>query len=326
MPATPEFEILYDDLQEGMWLKSLHPRFESASLTPITGSENRNAQITRILQYDRPDAIVIHDNKPILVIERTIEVPSGHNVGQRFARLAAAAQADTPVVYFGPYAAFKHGGDTQGPRYMNLRLFYAMDAVERIEKTAVTTINWPVDKRYEIVREQWKDDRLKEYLQVFFGLYDTGGVAQVNSDFCKSSFHDRQLDERAKFIAAEVEKPEQYNVPPNSVIIDDNTRIVSLTTYPEHKQLPLAETVLYNVGMRYIRSDPYTGMGMLYEYLYAGGPTRRTRNMVFHFPEISHSMWKTAAAGKRPRKDIRLFKQVANAILFSDAIVLAKDL
>ena len=110
------FEIYYDDLQEGMWFKSLNPSFGEAVLHPITGASSVNPALAPVLQYDRPDIVLTDSGKPILVIERTVEVPSGHNVGQRFARLAAAAQAKIPLVYFGPYAAYKHGGETQGPR------------------------------------------------------------------------------------------------------------------------------------------------------------------------------------------------------------------
>ena len=45
-----------------------------------------------VLSYDRPDIILVDGDTPILVVEETVEVPSGHNVGQRFARIAAAAQ------------------------------------------------------------------------------------------------------------------------------------------------------------------------------------------------------------------------------------------
>jgi hypothetical protein len=322
-PAS--FEILYDDLQEGIWLQNLHDRLKCAKLTPITGASNRNNQVAKVLQYDRPDAVVLHQNQPILVIERTIEVPSGHNVGQRFARLAAAAQCKTPVVYFGPYAAYKHGGETQGPRYMNLRLFYALEELERIEKSSVTIINWPVDENYEIIREPIKDSRLVAYLDEFFSMFDAGGIVRVNEEMPKSSFHAAQIEERKSFVASEVRRPEQYSQPPNSVIVDRTTEIASLAAHDAQKTLAQPESVVYSVGMRYIRSDPYTGMAMLYEYLYAGGPYSHTRNLVLHFPEITFAMW-TAASDGRSRKDVRLYKQVADAILFADQLVLKSSL
>lgn len=319
------FEILYDDLQEGIWLQGLHDRLKCAKLTPITGASTRNDQVARVLQYDRPDAVVLYQHQPILVVERTIEVPSGHNVGQRFARLAAAAQCKVPVVYFGPYAAYKHGGETQGPRYMNLRLFYALEELERIESSSVTIINWPVDGNYEIIRDPAKDARLVAYLNEFFVMYDAGGTAQVNSEMPQSPFHAAQIDERKSFVAREVRRPEQYDRPPNSVILDRTSEIASLAAHDAQKTLPLPESVVYSVGMRYIRSDPYTGMAMLYEYLYAGGPYSHTRNLVLHFPEITFSMWR-AASNARSRKDVRLYKQVADAILFADQLILKNSL
>ena len=66
--------------------------------------------------------------------------------------------------------------------------------------------------------------------------------------------------------------------------------------------------------------------GMLYEYLYAGGPSRHTRNIVFWFPHITTQIWRQAASSGRDRKDIRLYTQVADAILFSDGLVLKSDL
>ena len=156
--------IYYDDYQEGIWFKSLHQEFSNAILKQIpSGEALRNAGdgFVNVLQYDRPDIILEHDNQIILVLERTVEVPSGHNVGQRFGRLVAAAKLRITVVYFGPYVAYKHGGNTAGPRYMNLRLFYALDALSKYYNTAVTTINWPVDTNYEIIKNPSKDTRVK---------------------------------------------------------------------------------------------------------------------------------------------------------------------
>ena len=123
------YYIFCDSIQEGMWFKNLDPHLAQAELVMIPNrvEDQRRYGIDSVLIYDRPDIILKEDNEIIFVLERTIEVPSGHNVGQRFGRLVAAARARIPVVYFGPYAAYKHGGKTAGPRYMNLRLFYALE-------------------------------------------------------------------------------------------------------------------------------------------------------------------------------------------------------
>jgi len=313
--------IYYDNLQEGLWFRALHQGLADAELRPITGATTQNPSLTEVLAYDRPDVILTHGERAILIVERTAEVPSGHNVGQRFARMAAAAQCHVPLVYFCPYAARKHGGATEGPRYMNLRLFYSLDKMAEIEGSSVETINWPVDEHYEVVQNATKDDRMRAYLGTFFRLYDAGGVDTVNRSMKDSGFHREQTHERQEFIRREIRRREQYDAPAASVMIGNIQQLVPLRNVAEAGRLPHPEIVLYKVGMKYIRSDPYTGMGMLYEYLYAGGAshTTRTRSFVFHFPNISVAMWRNAAS--RDRKDIRLFSKVADGILFRDGFL-----
>lgn len=312
-------EIYYDSIQEGVWFQSLHPSVQKANLLPFP-KRNSTAAVNSVLAYDRPDIVLVDNGTPILVVERTVEVPSGHNVGQRFARLVAAAQLQIPIVYFGPYAAYKHGGATQGPRYMNLRLFYSLSNIARIENTAVTIINWPVDANYEVIQNPTKDLRLREYLQLFLNLYQQYGQPSMNQHIMCSSFEQQQDSERRAFIAKDVKNPEQYDSPPDSVqIIPNNT----LNSYKTHNinltnLLRCTETVLYKIGMNYIRSDPYAGCAMLYAYLYCGGMKKPTRNLVLHFPGIAIEEWQATSQKSSDRKDLRLFKLVADGIIFAN--------
>src|SRR2546423_1692293 len=102
-------QIYYDSIQEGDWFRGLHPTLKSAALLPFPNVRLQPVALKQVLSLDRPDIVLVDQEKPILVLERTREVPSGHNVGQRFARLVAAAQMRVPSVYLGPYAAYKHG-------------------------------------------------------------------------------------------------------------------------------------------------------------------------------------------------------------------------
>ena len=313
------YRIYYDSLQEGLWFQSLHPALQEAELF-IFPSKTRCPELLRpVLAYDRPDIVLCDNGNPILVVERTIEVPSGHNVGQRFSRLVAAAQQKVPVVYFGPYAAYKHGGATQGPRYMNLRLFYALDKMAEIEDAAITLINWPVDNDYEIINTAEKDVRMIEYLQLFFNAYTEDGLANITNAIMTSTFERNQEDERTQFIREQVQNPEQYDDPPSSVIIAHVNDIQILQRY-HPLNLTNSHMVIYKVGMRYIRSDPYCGMAMLYSYLYCDGLTERTRDLILHFPQITREMWYTAAR-RASRKDIRIFRLTADGILFSDGYI-----
>ncbi len=202
---------------------------------------------------------------------------------------------------------------------MNLRLFYALKEMADIEKTAVTTINWPVDRSFEIVQDPSKDTRMIEYLRLFFDLYPKYGYEHVLQHLRDSDFQKEQEREQEAFTSRYVVSPEQYDGPPDSVAIISIQKANALYSNA-FKGLAAKELVIYNVGMNYIRSDPYTGMGMLYSYLYCGGLSNRKRALIFHFPNISYAMWKVAASG-RDRKDIRLFRLAADGIVFVDQYV-----
>lgn len=316
--------ILYDEPHEAAWFRGLHPDLSAAKEEAITVAQ-RWPQVEKVLGYDRPDIVLLDDGVPILVVEETVEVPSGHNVGQRFARIAAAAECRVPCLYFGPYVAKKHGGKTAGPRYMNVRLFHAIDAMVRVTGTAITTINWPVDARCEVRKDAAKDRDVRDYMATFFTEYKRHGLSGINAAMLASAVHIRMVAERNAFVAASVKNPSQYDGPPDSVEIlplaelrNRHGKLVGDHFAPEHQHV-----VLYNVGMTGIRSDPYTGMAMLYKYLYIAGQPSRV--LVLWFPHIATSEWRTAAK-RGTRKDIRLFRIASHAILFSDAMLPQSEL
>jgi hypothetical protein len=270
--------------------------------------------LVEILRYDRPDIILAHNSEPVLVLERTVEVPSGHNVGQRFARLAAAAEARRPLVYIGPYVARKHGGKTEGPRWMNLRLFHALDVVSEVHDTAVTTIDWPVDGNFEIIRTPAKDDGIKSYLDTFFAELAKHGPDGISHAMMRSAVQGQLRAKRDAFTAI-VKNQHQYEIPPPSVTLKAGAGAALAFELPELSSH--GELAIYRVGMKKIRSDPYTGMAMLYRYLYVLGEPERDRGLILHFPHVDRAAWTRAAAATR-RKDIRLYCHVADGIILSD--------
>jgi hypothetical protein len=317
--------IYYDSLPEGLWFQSLHRALAGAKLDAFPTAKKAPSELLRALSFDRPDIILTDDhNNPILILERTVEVPSGHNVGQRFARLVGAAKMRVPSVYFGPFKAYKHGGQTQGPRYMNLRLFYAIERMAEVEETVSTIINWPVDEGCEIVRTNDKDVHVGEYLEHFFNYYLNHGMVGIIKHLRESNFEAERRRERAAFATADVQNPSQYDSPPPSVSIGPISSLRPLSR-ANTRSLAYAETVLYKIGMSNVRSDPYTGTSLLYSYLYCGGHPSKTRNMVLYFPNISIAMWR-AIGRAGGRKDERLFRLVADGILFSDGYLPKPDL
>lgn len=316
--TAQKLTILYDEPQEAEWFRTLHPQLSDADERAITNARTEPG-VRDVLAYDRPDIILLDDGIPILVVEETVEVPSGHNVGQRFARIAAAAECGVPTIYFGPYVARKHGGATEGPRYMNVRLFHSLEAMERVTGTAITTINWPVDQQCEVRRDRGKDSDIREYMRTYFELYDgPSQLKQLNKALLSSAIHDRMLRERREFVRQQIRKPEQYDGPPNSVEFMSPSEFIARHRVAYRLPAEVKEIVQYNIGMTYIRSDPYAGMAMLYRYLYiAEHPERR---LVLWFPNITEAAWRDAAKNGT-RKDVRLFRVTADAILFKDAIV-----
>jgi hypothetical protein len=318
----PVFSVLYDDPQEANWFKSLHSRLGGVEEFPITGSEKRFPNVKSVLAYDRPDIILLRDGNPVLVIEETVEVPSGHNVGQRFARLAAAAEAKVPVIYFGPFVAKKHGGETSGPRYMNLRLFYALESMALVTASAITVINWPVDDRFEVIKGG-HDINVRRFMDLFFSISEGKDLATINKSISKSSFFLEMSSAKKAFAKQYVKSPEQYDLPPDSVRILNRDAYCKEFKVPDSK-LPDGKIFLvYNVGMTYMRSDPYTGMAILYRYLYIA--SKRADRLILYFPSISKKMWQEASKSAA-RKDVKLFKIAADAIQFCDIFLLKESL
>lgn len=310
------YEVFCDSLQEGMWFKNLHPDFANANLVVIPGSqrEQKRYGIDRVLQYDRPDIVLKDNNTVIFVLERTVEVPSGHNVGQRFGRLVAAAKERIPVVYFGPYMAYKHGGDTAGPRYMNLRLFYSLKNVSEYYNTAITTINWPVDAHCEVIKTSVKDIRLKEYMNLFLSYYNFNGMDGLTEYIKNSSFQMQQYQEQMVFAQNEIRDPYQYDSPPDSVEIMSVYQFESEYCRIPNLSRRIKDVLIYHVGMNYIRSDPYTGMATLYHYLYG----RDDLIQILHFPNIYYDEW---CKLRKTTKTYRMYKEFCYAILFADGLV-----
>ena len=101
-------EIYYDSLVEDDWFRNLNKVLNLANSHKIKLRGNIPI-IENLLTYDKPDIILTKNKKPVLVVEIMKEVPTGHNVFQRAARLARAAENKIPAIYFVPFKAKKHG-------------------------------------------------------------------------------------------------------------------------------------------------------------------------------------------------------------------------
>jgi len=303
--------FLYDEPQEAAWFRNLDSRLSNIPMARI-GDTNESSKVSRVLSYDRPDIVLIDGNQPILVIEESSEVPSGHNVLQRFPRLAAAAENSVPCLYFGPYVAMKHGGETRGPRYVNLRLFKALARMSEITGSAVTTINWPVDSSFEIIRGAEASRSVREYMAMFLDGYSQVGFDGINELIIQSEFHRQTIDEQQHFSEHNITLRNRisYESPPDSVEIMSRDEFSSIFGV---QNIMTERVLVYSCGTRTVRSDPYTGAAMAYDYLYVKG---NDMTFVLRFQNLPIEEWKRVSM--RDRKDIRLYRHAADVLVFED--------
>ncbi|UTA67712.1 hypothetical protein [Emticicia sp. 21SJ11W-3] len=102
--------------------------------------------IKKILYLDAPDIIVELDSEPIFSIEVSTEAGTGHNVFQRFARLAASVENNVPAFYIYPEAVIIHrqGNPTRWDA-INALVFKALEDVMNIYSIPALFYYFPSD-------------------------------------------------------------------------------------------------------------------------------------------------------------------------------------
>ena len=311
------YQIIFDAFQEAKWFQKLSSAFDEAELLSINETATQ-PEVKRLIRYDRPDIILLRDGEAVLTLEKTTEVPTGHNIGQRFARIVCSAEEGVPVIYFLPFVAMKHG-EYSNPCWLNARLIPAMNKLAEIHNIPVIAVDWECDEDFELIRNGTQDNFLKRILQ---------RLTDSNFDFNIPEVKEASEKMKEKYEEA-IERNKGYSAPPSSVkIISTSVYLGKLKSNFQTVKVPSyftsrKKTLIYKIGMKYVRSDPYTGMQLIYDYMYARkGPTPRDRhmNIVLSMPNISRSLWEKAAK-KSARKDVKLYSIFRDLIQLPDAII-----
>lgn len=311
-----QFDIYYDSFTEAIWFSELNSVFDiEKNNYTIIGKRGKNSKLVEaIIAYDRPDIILIKNNKPLLVIEITQEVPTGHNVGQRFARLARAVELGIPTIYFFPFDAKKHG-EYAGLCNLNIRLLAAAKRLYEIHDTPLLCVNWPIDEYGEIITDGSENDTIKAILESY-----------VDSGFDKNCLgFSQQLRAMDNEYQTRLSNRKSYANLPNS-IIKSKTEVLledyGLTEVPQ-SFAQRQYSYVYSMEMKpksCKRQDPYTGMTLLYDYLCCRtGPSveNKESNLVLSFPEIPVETWKTNNPNNPHTKSCNWYL-TANLFLFKD--------
>ena len=318
------YNIYCDSEQEGYWFKSLIEDFAKTQIKKIEGRNKNPYFIEKYLRYDRPDVILTKNNTPVLVFEKTSEVPTGHNVGQRFGRIANSAEEKAMFIKFFPFDARKHGKYSSLCN-LNIRLLDAFFKMMEIHKVPILAMNWPCDKNYELIRDGSEDNELRNLLEELFEKdFDLNKVRSIKS--IRRGMK-REYNRRLK------EFP-NYGKPPRSVSIQNTEDIIKRlkTDFKiNDDDLPQIifrreETLVYTNKMtpqHCRREDPYIGTQFIYDYIWCRNgpkPDNKFRNLFLRSPLITKKRWLEANPFDRNRKSSTWYV-TADAIILKDAIL-----
>lgn len=314
-------KIFCDDNHEGNWFKSLSPLLSNVALIQIQSRGQNAPNIEKLLRYDRPDIVLVEDDVPKLVLEKTREVPTGHNVGQRFGRLVNAAEEGIMVIFFIPFKARKHG------RYSSVchipaRFFLALQKMEVIHQIPVLAINWPVDSSHELITDNSENALLGELIsELILNRFDYSksnkiceirGLMTEGVKSCMKTTSDSPASARI------VNTAEYFSMLKEAFPSD------FMLTSSVIRNRPLS--LIYKIGMteeKCKRTDPYTGTQFIYDYLACRNgprPSDKHSNLILSMPFVSKSVWTQANPNAYSLKSA-LWYATADLMVLKDGII-----
>jgi len=314
------YEIWGDNENESLWFQSLDLRLKTATVRNIGRRGTNSELIDSLVVYDRPDIILLANKKPILVLEKTAEVPTGHNVGQRVARLVRAAEHQIPVLYFLPFDARKHGTFT-GICSINTRLIKAMVRMSEIHDVPVLPVEWPSrGEDGELINDGSQDSKLAALISSLLDSYPNKWNEEINN-------HEEWLESELERRNASYPPYEKL---PASAKIQKTAKFLDGLDFDTKKYASLLRrqnTLIYKMDMApesCRREDPYTGTQFIYDYgwLREGPkPTDRKTNLLIHVPKVTVRRWSEANPNDPQRKSSNWYL-TADGIVLKDGIIL----
>jgi len=270
--------------------------------------------IQKILYLDMPDAVVTYGfpEKPILGIEFCAEAPSGHDIFQRVARVAASASFGTAFAFIFPEK--KWIVRTTGGRWDNYNplVMRALMHISRFHKVPSLSFFWEADRLTGIeaegflrVDENYENmpDRRSEEMKNFTKFVNlTIDYVLQNRDFREMMFDPFILEREAwmweKYHQRYRSRPNMFRWSPlTSCRKIQTSELISLIEEVTGKRPNLPhyvsereETIIYEPGTRQFRSDPYSGslVGIDYLMCRCGETVRhRHRNLAMRFRNVS---------------------------------------
>ncbi|MBS1796785.1 MAG: hypothetical protein JSS81_23345 [Acidobacteria bacterium] len=315
--------IFGDNRIEASWFRSLSKSLKDANFEKIRGRGQNPRLVDNLIQYDRPDIILTRDDIPVLVVEKTREVPTGHNVGQRAARLVRAVELGVPTICFFPFDSRKHGEYT-GICNLNIRLLKAFEKMYEIHGTPIIAVNWLTDEHGELIGDGSENESISKIVN---GYIDSGFNPNCRELIQNIEINKLEYDQR-------LDRRKSYSKPPNSVVILQTDQLIATLENRVSRLVAqnlnlLKESVVYTMDMKPAkcrREDPYTGTQFIYDYIWCRNGRKveqKHRNLILHFPSITKQKWYESNPNDVTRKSCNWYL-TATALIFSDAVDLLR--
>lgn len=278
--------------------------------------------IRKILYLDCPDIIVEYGSEPIFSIEISTEAGTGHNVFQRFARIAASVENDVPAFYIYPKGKLitrqikkSNGSKTKNIRFDNINplIFRALDSImniyhipalyyyfpTNIKNISTKGISYDKDKRFRDCPDSLDTEMQNLFLAIneLLSTINAKGIIEGR----KALLGKQVIQDRRNYMASEwnhlssSKKQNVYSPLSSTYIIKTSYLLNYLKQYETSKynigQLlkDRDETILYKINAEF-RGDPYPGCLAAIDYLQSReGRTyeERKRNIVLFFGDLS---------------------------------------
>jgi len=314
------YQIWSDNELEAEWFKSLDKRLGSSSTFVIQRRGSNPQIIDQLVEYDRPDIILLDcEGTPVLVLEKTREVPTGHNVGQRVARLIRAAEFGLPTFFFLPFDARKHGKHTSMCT-INVRLIKALLRAGEVHQCPVLPVNWPCDENGELIINGAENLEISRLVEATLDSYNGLSTNVLNAHTARMEI---ELENRKSAYPPYGELPKSAQILNTQKFIDS----VGLLHDPNaFHLLSRLESLVYKIEMtpdKCKRQDPYTGMQFIYDYGWLrDGPTPKDRhtNLILHVPMVDLETWVLSNPEDYNTKSCNWYL-IADAIVLSDGII-----
>ncbi|MGI8493985.1 MAG: hypothetical protein ACR2L1_01565 [Pyrinomonadaceae bacterium] len=317
-------KIFGDNKIEALWFKSLSSELKTAKVEMILSRGQNPPPIENIIKYDRPDIILTKDEIPVLVLEKTREVPTGHNVGQRFARIVRAAEQKIPAIKFFPFDARKHGEHT-GICHLNIRMLKAFKNMSDIHNSPVIAVNWIIDEHGELIDNGTENVEISNIVDSYIKSGFDPNCEAIEQEFILNKLeYETRLEVRKSY----AKLPNSARIIKTSEFINNFSHL--LTNEKRNIIRKLDETLVYEMVMspeKSKRQDPYTGTQFIYDYGWCRNGVKvndKKRNLILYFPKINKETWYEKNPNNPNSKSSNWYL-TATALLFSDGIDLIRD-